>query len=591
MTTLFRAPTIGEPRATGPKNGGVSSYESDVVRPVTTIRGADFAPGKQLEFRMRSTSTRWINWRESKLLVRYKVAFGPDPIITDNTALSQTNGTARAATNLGPACTRRTMPQNVRMTACPNSCLFRDGVRVVQNGVTVYNQPHYYEEAMANLYTKFDDSADSSGSNALTTRRKDMKAVGDASVLDGTLAGEAYAGISTLSELQNPKQTILRMSHDNNINGGRPFEIAEPLWPSCFTHGYFQGPSDFQIFMTISQTWLEDLFHSQSMDVYTNDAGDDVHRFKREYYAAGAASGDEPAGSYDGIKAYTKVVQGIPAAGNNFVPGTVYVEIEDVELLVNYASPAGGQGIVPASQSLKFSELQVATRPLRSSVIAEEVVVPVGTRAVYVTSRQNVHHILADAEELSRAQGGADEVGMITQEAGGLPAGNKLTMPLPITSLQCSIGGVHAPSQMYSDLDTTSGKMARPYADALSVVGKPNGLRGCTWNYEHYCGRTSANGLTYSNDDTDGTGCDGTIGSVAMTERVFPDSGAWFMLRLLTPPNSLSNVLSIRGTLAGEPPAGARQELVVIAVHDQLLNTQYAPPAELPISTSKSPIV
>ena len=87
MTTLFKAPAIGEPRATGPKNGGVSAYESDVVRPVTTIRGADFAPGKQLEFRMRSTSTRWINWRESKLLVRYKVAFGPDPIITDSTAL------------------------------------------------------------------------------------------------------------------------------------------------------------------------------------------------------------------------------------------------------------------------------------------------------------------------------------------------------------------------------------------------------------------------------------------------------------------------------------------------------------------------
>jgi hypothetical protein len=76
-----------------------------------------------------------------------------------------------------------------------------------------------------------------------------------------------------------------------------------------------------------------------------------------------------------------------------------------------------------------------------------------------------------------------------------------------------------------------------------------------------------------------------------VTERVFPDSGAWFMLRLLTPPNSLSNVLSIRGTLAGEPPAGSKQELVVIAVNDQLLNTQYAPPAELPISTTKSPIV
>ena len=584
MTTLFKAPTIGEPRATGPKNGGVSSYESDVVRPVTTIRGADFAPGKQLEFRMRSTGTRWINWRESKLLVRYKVAFGPDPIVNDDTAQSQTNGTVRAATDLGPACTRRTMPQNVRMTACPNSCLFRDGVRVVQNGVTVYNQPHYYEEAMSNLYTKFDDSADSSGSNALTTRRKDMKAVGDAAI-EGTDDDKiAYLGISTISELQNPKQSILRLSHSNTAAGGRPFEVAEPLWPSCFSHGYFQGPGDFQIFMTISQTWLQDPFHSSSMPSYKVEDDGALTLFDRDTYDA---NGDL-ASTFTGLKAYTKVVQGIPAAGNNFAPGTVYVEIEDVELLVNYASPAGGQGIVPASQSLKFSELQVATRPLRSSVIAEEVVVPVGTRAVYVTSRQNVHHILADAEELSRAQGGADEVGLITQEAGGDKAGDADTMPQPITSLQCSIGGVHAPSQMYSDLDTTSGKMARPYADALSVVGKPNGLRGCTWSYEHYCGRTSANGVVY---DTAANGVDGTIDATAMAERVFPDSGAWFMLRLLTPPNSLSNVLSIRGTLAGEPPSGAKQELVVIAVHDQLLNTQYAPPAELPVSTSKSPIV
>ena len=68
-------------------------------------------------------------------------------------------------------------------------------MRIVQNGVTVSNQPHYYEEAMASLYTKFDDAADTSGSNALTSRRKDMKSVGDAAVLDGTLGGEQYAAI------------------------------------------------------------------------------------------------------------------------------------------------------------------------------------------------------------------------------------------------------------------------------------------------------------------------------------------------------------------------------------------------------------
>ena len=64
-----------------------------------------------------------------------------------------------------------------------------------------------------------------------------------------------------------------------------------------------------------------------------------------------------------------------------------------------------------------------------------------------------------------------------------------------------------------------------------------------------------------------------------------------YMMRILTPPNSLSNVLSIRGNLSHTPLAGAKQQLVIVCVHDELWNMQYAPPAELPISTTKQPIV
>ena len=121
------------------------------------------------------------------------------------------------------------------------------------------------------------------------------------------------------------------------------------------------------------------------------------------------------------------------------------------------------------------------------------------------------------------------------------------------------------PTQMYSDLDVLHGKMARPYNDALSVVGKPSGLRSVSWDYQHYCGRRSATGQRYPND------CDGMIGSVAAAKRVFGDSGPVFMMRLLMPSSSLSNMVEIRGTLAKNPAPTAEQHLVVIALHDELL--------------------
>eukprot|EP01049_Picozoa_sp_SAG25_P000175 SAG25_NODE_5_length_29351_cov_43.404335_33_plen_129_part_00 len=85
------------------------------------------------------------------------------------------------------------------------------------------NQTSYPTCAAANLYTKYSSEGDSSGSNALLSRRKDMRGViGD----DGTRGD----GIVPLSELVNPKQAILAMAHDNTVAGGSPFEVAEPLW-------------------------------------------------------------------------------------------------------------------------------------------------------------------------------------------------------------------------------------------------------------------------------------------------------------------------------------------------------------------------
>ena len=111
-----------------------------------------------------------------------------------------------------------------------------------------------------------------------------------------------------------------------------------------------------------------------------------------------------------------------------------------------------------------------------------------------------------------------------------------------------------APSPAYGELDPAAGKMARPFNDMLSVICKPNAMCGSTLSYAEYCGFHNTNSLC-------------------------GDKGCVFVMRLLTPPNSLSNVLNIRGTLAGVvPTALAKQELVVNIVNDQVWNMEYALP-------------
>ena len=79
MTTIFSAPQINDPRAAGIKNGGVKAFESDIVYPVSRLRSQDgtWSGGKQMEFRWRSDSSRFFSPRDTKLCVKYKVAFGP----------------------------------------------------------------------------------------------------------------------------------------------------------------------------------------------------------------------------------------------------------------------------------------------------------------------------------------------------------------------------------------------------------------------------------------------------------------------------------------------------------------------------------
>jgi hypothetical protein len=559
MTTLFKAPQIGEPRSVGVKNQGVTSYDTRRVAPVSRIVGDAFEPGKQIEFRWRSSSGQYHNPRETKLAVRYKLKLGPATV---------------PAGEVEDACTGvdgEDLPSNVRFTACPNTCLFSDGCQYQVNSTMVENQPNYYDAAMVKLYTKYDSAADSSGSNGLITRRKDFHGP----VTNGNdypEDDETRNGMSELSERRNPKQETIRQAfrQDQNVSG--EIELLDNIWLSSWEHGYFVAGSDHNLTFTIGQNFAADLFHSTDFD---------FRSLTRTTVGAGAAAVTTYTPSVITEPAYTKVVCGALPAEGTLSSKTIYCEITDVSLVCAFA---GTVPSIPPSVALKYSELMVTNRPLTQQQNELSLVVPPSTRALYCFSRQQIHDVRADAEELGIAGAGGDQVGLC--KAAPTP-GNEDTIPHVITNLMFELGGQIQPSNGgYNNMDVTQLKAGLPYTDALSVVGKPSAMRGTTWDFVDWCGKTSVNGRKYPNGST------GQVGFPArdVANEIFPDQGPGYFVRMILPPNSLSNVLTVRCTLDAAPEANAKQMLTIVAVHDSLWSMQYAAPAELPVETKVAPI-
>ena len=117
--------------------------------------------------------------------------------------------------------------------------------------------------------------------------------------------------------------------------------------------------------------------------------------------------------------------------------------------------------------------------------------------------------------------------------------------------------------------------ITKQVTDMLQAIGKPLALRGGVQSFTDYCGRFSANLVNSEIDKAGGGG----------------DRGPLYFMRLLLPPGSLQNVLTIDATLESAPQAGAKQQLVVACISDQLWNMKYAPPNELPLSTTSRALV
>ena len=557
MTTLFKAPQIGEPRSVGVKNGGVTSYDTRIVKPVSRIVGDSVTPGTQVEFRWRSSSSAYHNPRETKLAVKYQVMFGPQVGVNK---LAQGDITAGATNDaiLGAQC-----PSNVRFTACPNTCLFGDGAQYQVNSTMVENQVNYYQAAMVKLYTKYDSNADSSGSCGLISRRKDLHAPTlNTAYYPGEAAdGETREDTHEFAEFYNPKQELLRQSFTPTAQKSGEIEIFDNIWLSSFEHGYFVAGADHTLTLNVTQHF-EDMFTSQTINFANEDEDGDVASFTQ--------------------LAYDKIVVGVLPDVTETEQGTIYLEVKDISL---HVAMAGTVPSIPPSVALKYSELMLTNRELTQQQTELSLVVPPSTRAIYAFSRQLIHDVRADAEELGLAGAGIDEVGLVA----GTP-GNTNTMPATITSLMFELGGQVQPSSGgYTNMDVTQFRAGRAFTDALSVVGKPSAMRGTTWDFIDWCGKKSVNGRSYP---ATATGHRGTGNQRAQTVggQLFGDQGPGYFVRMILPPNSLSNVLTVRCNLDADPGPGAKQQLTIVAVHDSLWTMQYAPPAELPIETKVSPI-
>ena len=165
MSTPFDLPNLDTEadriRALGVKNSGVKEFRQDRVFPVNRLDtdNGTLTDGKLLEFRLRSDSNQWINWRETKIRAEFEVAMSST---TTNTAT-----TARPVF-------LNAMPKSVRMTALPIHALFDGGMSYTLNSQLVDNQTHPYQSAMIALQSRTDafDVA-TTGTGALMSLRKD----------------------------------------------------------------------------------------------------------------------------------------------------------------------------------------------------------------------------------------------------------------------------------------------------------------------------------------------------------------------------------------------------------------------------------
>jgi hypothetical protein len=148
--------------------------------------------------------------------------------------------------------------------------------------------------------------------------------------------------------------------------------------------------------------------------------------------------------------------------------------------------------------------------------------------------------------------------------------GRERTAPYGFSSLQVQCGGAIQPREALSEMEPHAGKMSRAWQLYTEFVGRAQGYRAAPLSYSEFCGVYNSN---FSSAPRAG------------------DRGCFFLFDLQQKPGSLASTLEVRGLLEHDPDIAAKQELVVVAVSDSILNIGYQAPSETPVLTEIQPII
>ena len=134
------------------------------------------------------------------------------------------------------------------------------------------------------------------------------------------------------------------------------------------------------------------------------------------------------------------------------------------------------------------------------------------------------------------------------------------------------LGNDIQPREMYSELDIQRGTAGRMWNDWVSYLHKFSGMRGSMLSFAQWCGQES-----FFRNSGPGAG----------------DSSNMVAFNIQNPSGTMATQLQIRGTLAGAPDPAAEQELMVLAITDQLMSIGFDPAkvSETPVLTETNPII
>lgn len=378
-------------------------------------------------------------------------------------------------------------------------------------------------------------------------------------MLDARVKPTSYKGTTA-----NPKFQVIQQGIAEDGTNMVRVQISESLvglrsWQTP----YALGPGEYALHATISPQYLKDLFFDP-LGQYTCPAGD------------GGALNKVPGGT----------------AADPFVARQIYCRVRDFNLQIAYASPI--EPFVPRSISLKYHPIAVSRQLVSASTtVNTSFDVPASTRSIILCLRNRLNDVCVDTEEISLAGAGITTYGKrgdvaaddgkgewIPYNKGYMSDGAytadeanlKKYQVAPWKSLQVQLGNDIQPREMYSELDPAIGAVARPWQDWTAYLSKFHGMRGSLHSFAQYCGYES-----FMREGKPGAG--EVSNMMAFTIR--------------NPSGTMATSLQIRGTLKFAPQAEAGQELVCLAIYDQLWNQGYAPESgsEVPILVESNPLI